>query len=418
MTLSHFVHTIHTDHSVILFNTINSSIVELSPHYFHNGLLQIEQCTKEEIDYLVNEEFFIETKQAMERFLNKESEPEWLDIIISMTENCNLHCQYCYENNFSSQSVISFDTIDQILEYIRLVIDQHPSIQKINIDLIGGEPLLASKQIAHLVRQFNDNINKSVQYCLETNGTLFTKNVQRIFEDESVVVHVTLSLPSDHDKMRPYWNGLGTFETIISNLKNARHFFETDKHTLAIRYNVHMENVNQHDEFEEFIQKELPFKFIIDDAIVINYDYNTFKNTLSYDKYNKWNLEQHFRSAPSPYSDESFLLLPTQYMCCQGYSPYSIKVFSDGSLGICNAWMYGQRRGHIRDLINGVDKSTVFPEIKKVYPPDSDCIKCKNLFLCGGKRICRGDNQCDFIDFPIDDYLIKYVEGRQKNEHR
>lgn len=43
---------------------------------------------------------FIDTERALKKFIGKDTEPEWLDIIVTLTENCNLHCKYCYENNF------------------------------------------------------------------------------------------------------------------------------------------------------------------------------------------------------------------------------------------------------------------------------------------------------------------------------
>lgn len=47
---------------------------------------------------------FIDTERALKKFNGKDTESEWLDIIISLTENCNLHCKYCYENDFFSIS--------------------------------------------------------------------------------------------------------------------------------------------------------------------------------------------------------------------------------------------------------------------------------------------------------------------------
>ena len=413
MKLSQYVQVIPTQGSFILFNTINSNIVELEPRYFQDGVLQIEQFSTNEIEYLQAHDFFIDTEHALEKFIDEDTKPDWLDIIISVTENCNLHCKYCYENNFFSTSVITYETIDKILIYINQILEQHPTIHAIKFDLIGGEPTLALPQIKYLIQRVNEQIDIEVVYCLETNGTLFTKDMQSVFENTTVTVHVPLSLPEDHDVMRVYHDGTGSFNIVLHNLQEAQSFFEDNRHTLSVRYNAHMNNVKKYQEFVAYIQKALPFDFEIDYALVINYDYNDFMNTLSREEHKQWNMKAHFRYSQSPYSEENFLLLPTKYMQCQGYSPYSIKFFSDGTLGLCNAWMYGDRRGHVDDLISGKDKLTIFPEIQKPIPIDQECIECKNLFLCGGKRLCRGDNQCDFIDFPIDDYLKQYVEGRE-----
>ena len=203
--------------------------------------------------------------------------------------------------------------------------------------------------------------------------------MRKIFDSENIVVHIALSSKSDHDKWRPYGNGSGSFSTIVENLVSAKDFFSNPHHNLA----------------------------------TVNYPYNSLKNTLPFAAYQSWNLEMHFKYENPNYQTELFIPTARRYHQCIAYDRYSIKIFSDGSLGLCNAWVPGNRRGHINHLLEGRKKEEIFSDLFKKYKVGPECINCGDLFLCGGKRFCRGNDQCLYSDFSIDQYLKAFCEGRR-----
>ena len=413
MEFSRYVKVIEKESGdAVVFNTINSCIVELPADKFENGNLCVDRLSKSEIQYLSENLFFYSDDDAIRYFMS-EINPKELHIIISVTELCNLRCAYCYENNAEIRGVMSFDILDRIKLYIEGVISMEPSISAIHFDLIGGEPLLAVDQIEHLVNIMHNICGKNVFYLLETNGTQFDNRVRKIFDSENIVVHIALSSKSDHDKWRPYGNGSGSFSTIVENLVSAKDFFSNPHHNLAIRYNTNHENIKYFDSFRKELHDALQYEFSIEIAYTVNYPYNSLKNTLPFAAYQSWNLEMHFKYENPNYQTELFIPTARRYHQCIAYDRYSIKIFSDGSLGLCNAWVPGNRRGHINHLLEGRKKEEIFSDLFKKYKVGPECINCGDLFLGGGKRFCRGNDQCLYSDFSIDQYLKAFCEGRR-----
>ncbi len=413
MKFSKYVRIIEQEDSIIAFNTMNSCIVELCPGNFENGQLRVDRLEESEVQFLRDNLFFSSDSDAIS-FFRKEEVPRELHIIISLTELCNLRCAYCYENNAKMHGVIDFAILDKIKSYITNIILIEPQISSIHFDLIGGEPLLAIAQIRYLVNIMHNICGKKVFYLLETNGTRFDNRVRKIFDTENLVVHIALSSQSDHDMWRPYSNGDGTFSKIIENLISSRDFFSNPCHKLAVRYNTNHENICDFESFRERLFDILHYKFDIEPAYIINYPYNNFKNELSFSSYKQWNLEMHFKYENPRYEYKLFVPTARRYHQCIAFDRYSIKIFSDGSLGLCNAWVPGNRKGHIDQLLKGITKEEIFSDLFHNYEIDPECINCSSLFLCGGKRFCRGEDQCFYSDFPIDQYLKKFCEGRRR----
>lgn len=90
-------------------------------------------------------------------------------VSLTLTQNCNLACTYCYEHNKSLQ-VMDFDTAKTIIdkEFSMLQDDEY-----IEFDLFGGEPFLEFellKKITEYVCEVKGN--RQCQLFATTNGTL------------------------------------------------------------------------------------------------------------------------------------------------------------------------------------------------------------------------------------------------------
>ena len=99
-----------------------------------------------------------------------------VEIMLLMTEKCNLSCRYCYEINKTDKRM-SFDVARRIIDNeIRNIISLNENIV---IQFFGGEPLLefeTIKQIYAYIKQLNlPNFN----YCFTvTNGTLLNAEMK------------------------------------------------------------------------------------------------------------------------------------------------------------------------------------------------------------------------------------------------
>ena len=86
-----------------------------------------------------------------------------LEIILKLSERCNLYCTYCYFFNRGDQSykdnppVISQFTIESLILFIKNACVQYP-LKKVIFDFHGGEPLLMKKPIfIECVLEYNPN---------------------------------------------------------------------------------------------------------------------------------------------------------------------------------------------------------------------------------------------------------------------
>ena len=110
--------------------------------------------------------------------------------------------------------------------------------------------------------------------------------------------------------------------------------------------------------------------------------------------------------------------LPTSSYYCKGYERYSLKVFSDGRIGMCNAYDINKTKTTLNEIIEDYKKTHILKESFKEERNlsnviDNQCKKCKYLYICNGKYFCR-EKPCEFLDYDIEKYIKTYVENTLK----
>lgn len=224
-----------------------------------------------------------------------------------------------------------------------------------------------------------------------------------------MILSIPLTSEYDHNKLRKYINDKDSYDDIMNNIINNKKYFKNKNIKLSIRYNVNNENYLEFKQFYKNLKKLFDFKFTVDLAIINNYPFNKYKNELHINDYYKWknNIANIFDELKI--NNENTLNRVTNRGCF-AYNGYGIKVYSDGALGLCNAWDFNKRRSNINNIKNFQSFKELFNDIfnKPTERLGKICENCKYLFLCGGPRFCRGDNQCDFIETDIYDYIMKF----------
>lgn len=409
MKLSKYVRVISNGCDTILFNTINSCIVSFDFSFDRLDENILDKISQAEALYLKENSFFIDESTALELFNTTEPTTS-LTVTLSLTECCNLRCKYCYENNLDERYTMSIENIDKVVLFIQKIVNSDKHIRTVYMDLIGGEPLLAVDNIEYFINRMKE-IDVRQYYLLETNGTLFSKRVRDIFSNFNTTVNIAITLPEDHNAMRPFAGEMPTYDLIVQNLLESQSFFAADEHRLVLRYNARKENIAEFERFYDTMKQRIPYEFQIEIAPVIDYSYNSEVNSLSKEEFSDWFLAKYFLITDDPYSTESFLLHSRRRTGCTAFNSYNIKIHADGSLALCNAWVPENRRGSIDMLLSGEKKEDIFAHLYKDRELDSECRRCENIFLCGGKTFCRGTHQCHFVDFDIDTYIRAYVNG-------
>lgn len=112
-------------------------------------------------------------------------------VTITLTEQCNLQCTYCYEKHKAIRS-ISFERAKEILDY---EFQANDGMNEIEIDFFGGEPFLAFEIMRKLVEYIKtSSYTKKFIFFVSTNGTLVHGNIQEWLKQNSKYIWCGLSL--------------------------------------------------------------------------------------------------------------------------------------------------------------------------------------------------------------------------------
>lgn len=174
-----------------------------------------------------------------------------LEITMIMTHSCNFNCIYCYQTGLSTP--ITEESAEKILKFIEKKINN--GVKRIYINWFGGEPLMEYHMVEQLSRDILElSRRKGASYIgrITTNGYLLNKIMfEKLLATHILVFIVTLDGTKDyHDRQRMLKDGSGTYDTIMSNLKEIRNIKRN--FIFDIRVNVSENNYN---EMENFINK-------------------------------------------------------------------------------------------------------------------------------------------------------------------
>ncbi len=142
-----------------------------------------------------------------------------LSIGLNISNNCNMKCAYCFNNNKDNTTFNWSKALDTLNDVIRT----YPEVKKIYIDLSGkGEPLLHLNEIIEYSNYFKKlskktNIDIVVQFV--TNGLLLTKNTVEKLQNQNILFGISIDgLQEIYDYYRKDYQGNSTFNRIIENI--------------------------------------------------------------------------------------------------------------------------------------------------------------------------------------------------------
>lgn len=161
-----------------------------------------------------------------------------LEIIVKISERCNINCTYCYVFNKSNDlainsiPIISKSTINNLREFLENLSYSY-DVDVIQIDLHGGEPLLIKKERFELICKTlreGDYKNTSLEIACQTNGTLINDEWIELFGKYKVNVSVSLDGPKFiNDQARIDKKGQGTYDDAVAGFRLLQLAWENNK---------------------------------------------------------------------------------------------------------------------------------------------------------------------------------------------
>lgn len=105
--------------------------------------------------------------------MKDDSRDNFKHFVLYVTNSCNLRCDYCYvdikDKKISNEVLLK--EVDEIL---------NTDYQKIEIEFLGGEPLLNIKGIKKVCEYVEENSDKIIRYSIVTNGTIFNEEIKEV----------------------------------------------------------------------------------------------------------------------------------------------------------------------------------------------------------------------------------------------
>jgi uncharacterized protein len=179
-----------------------------------------------------------------------------LQFTLLASEDCNLRCQYCYEE-FARGTMHP-----QVRTGIKNLVEKRLSgLKSLSVSWFGGEPLYGFQAIEDLGPFFIEMSEKhSLRFSsgMTTNGYLLTPEIaDKLLAWKIDSFQITIDgTPEDHDRSRPTRDGQGTFSTIFDNLRAMHRRPQSEDFEIDIRVNWDLRNYPHLGGFLDLIEAE------------------------------------------------------------------------------------------------------------------------------------------------------------------
>ncbi len=308
-----FIHLFSTSNGYYFYDVNTSQILPVSKdsYYFLKNMLGEEfdlpenyndEVARNEINELITMGFLKEkrvkkSEHPASRLLKEYYNSFINTLILQVTQNCNLRCDYCiysgtYHNRIHSNKRMSFVTAKKGIDYL---FSHSKDSRDLNIAFYGGEPLLEFDLIHQCVTYISDRgYGRRFHFSITTNGTMLTEERMRFLVENSFSIIFSLDGPEDvHDSRRHATNNQGSFESLMNNIKYI-HDTYPEYYRTHVSFNTVIDVTRSFKKIDEFISNNVLIKDSIFSASAINPNYSTEVNKVS-DEYLKERRYEDFK---------------------------------------------------------------------------------------------------------------------------
>lgn len=378
---------------IVGYNSLENDFIFLTPelHQLYqqtasDNINKLKDIHPEFFDVLVQKHFCIpddtdELQQVRDRVHSIDCNPDFFQLIINPTMNCNFKCWYCYETHIKD-SKMGKPEMEKIKKLINNKLS-NPEIKYFSIGWFGGEPLLYFKQVVlpilEHVRSYIDIHDKKIifQSDFTSNGLLI--NEKMLAECARLGVQsfqITLDGHRQrHDQVRYVTKNTGSYDRIIANIKSCL------KHNIRVicRINLSKDTINDN------------LKLIVQDFNDLS---ETEKELLSFSFHQVWQEEinlndeilktiEYFKSNGLQTNYARFT--DTVQFSCYADKQNQATINFNGDVFKCTArdFKTENREGVLTDDGNILwnEKYTERMNAKFKNPP---CLKCSIMPVCNG----------------------------------
>lgn len=404
--------------SIILYNTINTCLVELSTAEYKyvfsvtgKELLQTSYAvlidnyflTPKNIDNSIIRNYF--DTNVWSQIHPDEFFKEITNYVIFTTTDCNARCFYCYEKG-SSKIKMTPKTAKDVANFI---VNEFNNLKehnnhKVNLQWFGGEPMYNTEVIDIIIDTLNEN-NIPYRSSMISNGLLFTPELCSIAKTKWKLQGIQITLDGTekiYNKTKNYINiskSDNPFNTVIDNIK----LLLSQGIKVTVRLNTDLHNGDDLKLLIKYLDREIghPEGFTVYPALLFE-NINGFVHTEEERKNLYLKLEELIMFTEYyKYSNVESLLKrsseTTKTNHCMIDSGCAVTILPNGNVGTCEHFIDKHIIGSIYTPKEEWNYE-IAKDLATSLKPEGEYCKtcpyygtCRPLTYCDGERICTAE---------------------------
>lgn len=145
--------------------------------------------------------------------------PPVVFIDLFLTEDCNFRCPYCFVEGKRPRNM----TVETAFASVDFLLYESREVDKVEMLLFGGEPLLRFDLIKELVPygyHKAKECGKQLHFSMTTNGSLMNREILSFLRNNDIKFLLSLDGDEDmHNAYRKYADGRGTWDDVAGKIQ-------------------------------------------------------------------------------------------------------------------------------------------------------------------------------------------------------
>jgi uncharacterized protein len=154
-----------------------------------------------------------------------------LEVVLKITERCNINCTYCYMFNKGNTDYLAHppyigeETLQAVATWVAQAISTH-QIRSVTMIFHGGEPMMMKRaRFDAMCAMFRAQLGDKtiLRLAMQTNAILIDEEWIHIFAKHQVAIGISLDGPKDfNDLARVDHKGEGTYDAVVAGLRTLQ----------------------------------------------------------------------------------------------------------------------------------------------------------------------------------------------------